>query len=908
MRDVFVEDGRVEHVDRLEEAFRAMATADAPATSLISLESRSGYGKTRVVQEFYRRIAREQSYWPESLVDESGGAQQARKRISFRELDKPEGAPLTFMWLGVDCEVKDGARESRLATISQTLRNHIPSAFMSGPTVGDGVEEGIGIVVDKGIEAAGVSAFPGVGAVMFIVRAVGSFFARKRVEKGERAPRNIDIDTGAARSVLDDLRRVHRRRRDLPFVLVIEDAHDADRPVIELIRELLIGADTRSRPPVLVVTMAWPERLAEQEDGGGEDSFGGLVRELQDADAPVDRRALAPLPGEGMKRIFRQAAPATTDPVMSALVDTCDGNPFMARLLLELDDVRGAIRNGAITLDVGLEIPRLPTTLSDAMRELWRQLPNDVRLVLAVSALQGREFVAGVTEDVAPYLPVPPQQPHLALGEAVTRHDWVRRLDEDVLVFFEHYNYELALDAARGALWGARVTSAIAQRVAELRHDAGQWGELTVPAQELLLALHVRTMGASDPRSAAESARELFDRKRGIDTETALHWAREALDLMRAGEAASAVGGSAALPSTEFLGSMSVFAISHPSLMRGLAEAQVLHREALEEGESSAAVDVLKMAGRLDDAVEMARRLVALPQATAADELQLLDALAKAGRTEESRAMAETLAARPPTAEDRVEAELTSVLALLGAGMFGEASDNTAMSSDDPTIRVMGLLAAGRGEDAVALARQTLADAKDPAQRQSARATLAIALESRDRGDELIELHRAQLAEARSRDERQEARDELASQLELAATSLRIEDFFSPPSDAEQELWDEVLALRRHTLAEAESRDEERQAKDALASALGLADHDDEACELRQQLLAEARLPDEVAKARTALRHALSSAGRWDEAVPLLLAEIEAASSPEEKAACENDLAYAKARAGNASSRLGPRG
>jgi hypothetical protein len=132
--DTFVAAGRAEHVKRLEVAFGRLIDESTAGPVLIVLEARSGYGKTRIVQEFYRRIAKEQSYWPASLVEPVGGlgAYEARKRIGFTRFEK-KPSELPFMWLALDCELHGGRPVSGAVELRSALREHVPSGFSSGP-------------------------------------------------------------------------------------------------------------------------------------------------------------------------------------------------------------------------------------------------------------------------------------------------------------------------------------------------------------------------------------------------------------------------------------------------------------------------------------------------------------------------------------------------------------------------------------------------------------------------------------------------------------------------------------------------------------------------------------------------------------------------------------------------------
>src|SRR4051794_5050440 len=99
--EIFLDGDREQYVGALEAAFERVRTTRRPR--LVSLEARSGLGKTRVVQEFFRRLAADQDYWAASLVKGGGRAQHSRKRLTPEVREEARGEP-PFLWLAVDCD------------------------------------------------------------------------------------------------------------------------------------------------------------------------------------------------------------------------------------------------------------------------------------------------------------------------------------------------------------------------------------------------------------------------------------------------------------------------------------------------------------------------------------------------------------------------------------------------------------------------------------------------------------------------------------------------------------------------------------------------------------------------------------------------------------------------------------
>ena len=126
----FVGDSRHRVVDGLVDILDEMNSTGEPRW--VSLEAPSGWGKTRVVQEFYARLAARQSnhYWPETILGASDvhgfEVGDRRKRVfpDPRYFDRePQSLP-EFMWLGMACDLRNGLPSQTLLEDLQQLKTH----------------------------------------------------------------------------------------------------------------------------------------------------------------------------------------------------------------------------------------------------------------------------------------------------------------------------------------------------------------------------------------------------------------------------------------------------------------------------------------------------------------------------------------------------------------------------------------------------------------------------------------------------------------------------------------------------------------------------------------------------------------------------------------------------------------
>lgn len=95
---------RIELVESLAATFEAVEWSAQPR--LVCLEAAPGWGKTRILQELYARMARDQSYWPPALLTERGA-----RSAQIHPGDFVAGnAVMPWLWWGVSCSRCDGSR------------------------------------------------------------------------------------------------------------------------------------------------------------------------------------------------------------------------------------------------------------------------------------------------------------------------------------------------------------------------------------------------------------------------------------------------------------------------------------------------------------------------------------------------------------------------------------------------------------------------------------------------------------------------------------------------------------------------------------------------------------------------------------------------------------------------------
>jgi len=192
--------------------------------------------------------------------------------------------------------------------------------------------------------------------------------------EGERSPQEI---SWAAREVMVTLADVQ------PLVLLFEDIHWAEEPLLELIEHLADWV----RAPLLVICLARPE-LLEQRPGWG----GGRVRSTAIELEPLSDEESALL----VEKLLSQLAGGSGEPLTAPskeVLERAEGNPLFVeetiRMLVESGSGNGAA-------------DRIPDTLQALIAARIDHLPPAGKRLLQRASVVGRVFWKGALEHLSP--------------------------------------------------------------------------------------------------------------------------------------------------------------------------------------------------------------------------------------------------------------------------------------------------------------------------------------------------------------------------------------------------------------------------------------------------------------------------------------------------------------------------
>jgi tetratricopeptide (TPR) repeat protein len=513
-------------VDELVAGFERVCESKTP--SWWSLEANTGWGKTRVVQEFYARLAASQpepAYWPSAILTaEQEQVKVQRKQVHPPLSPAPAGASPAWFWWGISCSSRHGAPlnalvhdlerfEERRGPLEARFRELAPRSRRFKHAYGERKGELAEAAIGEGLSAAASAAslaVPGLGVLVLLGR-WGLQHHRRDRDPGGGGEGASDI-VGEVAPALERFASV-----GIPLVIVIEDVHEADEMLIELLARVLAAKSA----PVLVVTTCWRGVLDQPHRP---------VHKLLERVVPDrQRRVLCELEvpdlsPQDLGAIIDAVLPGADDRGRGGLAERYP-NPFALQLVCQTRNVQRAAALGTIPDEV---LEQLPREVDDLFRQLWEELPEPVRrtLVIAgqlapgtISARLGLsdlrwdpELLGAVVERVAWLAEdLPEIVDHIQ--DADEAYAWVRTVDEWLQRFHDPVQHQIAADAIadeylpdeQQELHRAAAEAASLEELPGV--EEGSRRERATNRDRLLVALAAEGHTAWDEHSACAAAR-----------------------------------------------------------------------------------------------------------------------------------------------------------------------------------------------------------------------------------------------------------------------------------------------------------------------------------------------------------------------------------------------------------------
>jgi tetratricopeptide (TPR) repeat protein/Cdc6-like AAA superfamily ATPase len=506
-------------------------------TTMVVLEGQSGSGKTRIVQELYRRLAdaQDQLYWPpDALLPPSTKPLADAGLIVPRPFKRRPGVDLPYAWVPVSCQILGDQRQRALITAASIAEE------IDEPT-GRRTDQAMRALLDLGILAFGVmcaavavpqlASFLGIPRGVSIVLALLGLTLAVLALKGLRTPLGELLAVRRSRS-----RRVHgglidpyapwldasataqgRVRdiieaftvRDLPSIVVVDDAQWADDDTVVLLDELLrVGSSPKQSVPVLVIATAQLDVLVDQiqrakvsEERMSRYSptlsaeFGSLL--LDGRHPNIRREMLGALDTSALSLMVTSRAPDTSQQVVAALASRAQGNPFLLGALLELDWVeRSFEQHGRYDIaDPEAALLGVDLGYSAVFEQRWERLDEGVRRVVALGTMQGALVQSGALR--VAYAAVFGDDAAADIAAARDAYFWLETVEPGLDRYADPRLYDVARHHLGQVASPDELNLARRRMLSDLqrrRRDRSSWETFSPRTRRTLLETHVRAI------------------------------------------------------------------------------------------------------------------------------------------------------------------------------------------------------------------------------------------------------------------------------------------------------------------------------------------------------------------------------------------------------------------------------
>lgn len=463
---MFVGAERQQFVNDLRDDFNDVASNEGPR--MVVLSAPSGEGKTRIVQEFYRALAAEQSlphYWPPVLTNDDVDWKSVRKCLAVPEFTPGPDATIPWIYWSISCQRRqDGSLAQALFNDITQFNAHAEPLFsrlsardvagrsFDGANALIGLLGGLGLIIIPPVGAV----ISGVGIARTIVhnRDLVARFNKWHERRDEKKGGGLSLDGknfGRQEYVEDLVLNTEKVSLEIPVVIAVDDIHWGDETLIAFLDGLL--GNPRAR--VFVVATTWPNEMDASRDDTENSPFSEwcaevlaqpLSRHLEIRDvtpmAMADRQSLVQCTYD---EVAIEGDPRVGDDVATALSERFS-TPMGIRAFFDLGSVKSLIHHGGLTTQ---DLNRLPRNLSQVMVAYWDELPAELQAVLAVAAISGERFATTPVLDAASTLGL--ADPGRQLDRGKNPYKVIRSLGESLDAFSDLMLHQVAATHAEDA-------------------------------------------------------------------------------------------------------------------------------------------------------------------------------------------------------------------------------------------------------------------------------------------------------------------------------------------------------------------------------------------------------------------------------------------------------------------------
>jgi hypothetical protein len=451
-------------VDSIKFRKKAFEDNQIQPNILTTITAPNGWGKTRLIQEVYKRLAsdaefnqlelkrqsqaeknqvRFSGYWPPSFASDhyiaSLSLEDSRKLISPVDFDKNKNALPAFMWIGIQCHRKQTVKDM-LASLEKHKEYLNDAAYFTTSNKEnflaslrelsrEGVKDNImGKLSNLALSAGDVSLG---GVVAGIVKKAHGIYKDDK-ERKNRLDKQGPVEDKQKTDLLDTLRPIVEA--GVPLVICLEDFHEADTALVSALIECL----ELDGPVVLLATQTLQnQRLASFNIGGID--FRQYSHLCED-----ESGRLEPLTPSSMMAIVKQYFPNTPDDQALAIVSKYN-TPLMCQLLMELPVIKREAIDNTVTFALidKLDIPpKIESIYENYFSELNVGTQKLLVMLAAMTNNRGNQWSKGFEKILCAAL-------DFVEGESNyedIRLNWCVRTQGDIYEFYSSIHEKLCLN------------------------------------------------------------------------------------------------------------------------------------------------------------------------------------------------------------------------------------------------------------------------------------------------------------------------------------------------------------------------------------------------------------------------------------------------------------------------------
>ena len=525
----FVGHERLAIVDDLSQIWQRCE--EEKTAHLVLLEGHPGVGKTRIVQEFYERLQRDQpepAYWPPLLDDENSPILSDRGRIRPLTFAVPPGAKPSFAWVAISCRLDEesgvparalidavGASEELLSRVLDPMgrRRRLFGQLWRISMVLIGLVIAIlGLVDIGGLWTIILGIAVSITGVIFEAREQIER-THEELERFRREHTHSDILIDAA-SVLEDASLGANARASgflkglaqhgVPGVVIIDDAHWADEDTVNLVDALLERA-----LPTLIIATVRPVPFDDQVET--RTHMGRIARDFGPVLTWIHIDTLS---SEELIEAIQARGPRTDLALAEVIAEHAGGNPLVLGGTLDQPVLRRSLHAGGYELaEPASTLGAFSTDPRGVFEDYWQQLGVESQQTIAVATVHG-QLVQPDFLDVGCKAALGEES--LSASDAIRgAQGWLVAVDEGLDRFADPVLYEVGRRHVASVVSAAELDRARQAMVDELlagRNGASpMWLRLSPEARRVVLRIHVSAARSGVVEAGHEAARSALE-------------------------------------------------------------------------------------------------------------------------------------------------------------------------------------------------------------------------------------------------------------------------------------------------------------------------------------------------------------------------------------------------------------